>query len=253
MQFDRDVAHASSPCRARRRGPEPAAAPASPSPAARGRSRAAASSSSARRRARRSALFRRLGSRAWSSTSRARPALDASRWPAGKARGAGREASESVARPRPAGGGAVEPAGEQRRLPHRPVPSRRRAGRCRAAARERPGPQPRDRGGGAPQAGAEGGELRRRRRARRTRACLPSPRSGRTARWIGAGPITARTSGRAAMRRCARASRASRRRRRDRAVPGRDDDLEGSLPARADGAIDRFGAAGGPGSSWAAR
>ena len=58
----------------------------------------------------------------------------------------------------------------------------------------------------------------------------------RSALAIGPGPITARTPGSAAMRRCQRASSARSPLRRDRPVFGRGDEDEGRLPAGADGA-----------------
>ena len=122
-----------------------------------GSSRAAASSSSARRRARRRALFRRLGRSAWSSSSRARPALDAERWPpASRAEPAARRSRASLARAPPAAARSSAAASTPAPAPARsePTPS----SPLPLAARERPARSRRDRGRGAPQVGAERGE-----------------------------------------------------------------------------------------------
>ena len=166
----------------------------------------------------------------------------------GQPAAAGREASErfaGAATRRRRRVRARRRAGRRRR---RPVPSPRRAGRCRsrrargrpagrataAAARRRPGPRSESWVGPAGPSDA---------------SRSPSPRSGRTARWIGAGPITARTSGRSAMRRCARTQQREPILGRDRALAGPRRRSRRGPPSRGRPRDRSLRRSGGPGSS----
>ena len=155
--------------------------------------------------------------------------------------GPGREPAQRIAGAGPAGGGAFESTGQQGGTGTGPFRAHTEQAAATRGAGEA-GPQPGHGGGGAAQAGTEVGEpvgaagpagrKSPAKAAQRPDGTLDRSRADHRPHLRAVGDATLRTD----QQRHPVLGR-------DRAAPGRDDDLEGSLPTGTDGAVDRFGAA----------